>query len=503
MSLGDGVKLLGGFDLNSNKPIDNRLYCKTIDERNSLSDNNTVYPSMLVYVEATNETYVYKTDASGDKSWSIVDWEAQGITNYNQLQEPPIICADLETITSNDKVSGQWYCHKGADTTINGVKIYNNRIYQYDGNTFIELTTSCSTSDTTETNVIQYITISMPSGSTSGTLTSEQWGILQKSNSNYIVLKYTSESDVEYELYYLNDKDHTPGIWVYTHNGFNEVGKVKHLSLTTSTMAFTLSEYEYNTKMYWHNITAKYENDTSATYIRCLINMQFISDDSTECATASKLITGLEKYFKSSGKSYLPIFGEYRAYSATNVSNLTEWRFLNIVSVQTSDSGSSSFVFNTNAFVNGTLNLSTSQLTVVGSNVVEIYGSPKYSSESYLPTTFTLLVGSINIDGSTNSVSTVTLNFNEDYIFNEISLIEKNISYFTDKNVTGYYFASSYNDLASNSFLLANGNLSQKIRFTINEISLAINMIGEDFTVVWESSGGVVPTAEIWLVGSN
>lgn len=367
MSLGDGVKLLAGFDLKSKRPLDNRLYCKTIDERDELVIKNAAFPSMLVYVEDVNQTYVYKEDLT----WSIVDWDAQGITYYNQLKEPPIVCADLSNLT--EKHLNYWYCHKGSSfEQANGVYVISNRIYQYDGTYFVELKVSSSTTDTAMTSV-QSITVSMPSGSTSGTLTAEQWKILQKSNSNYIILQYTSGDDTEYELYYLNDKDHTPGIWIYTHDGFNEIGKVKYLSLTISTMAFTLSEYEYKTKKYWHNITAKYEAYTNdVAYYRCLVNMQFISDDGNEAYSSSKLLAALQKYFDYSGRSYLPVYGEYRAYSAQNITNLTEWKFLNAVSIGTSDSGLSYFLFSTNAFSIGTLQLSDTQLQVVSSNVVEI-----------------------------------------------------------------------------------------------------------------------------------
>lgn len=93
--------------------------------------------------------------------------------------------------------------------------------------------------------------------------------------------------------------------------------------------------------------------------------------------------------------------------------------------------------------------------------------------------------GATNTDGQ-------SVNLNQDYTFNQMTAIAEKISYFASEGVTNYYFSSSYSDPASNSFLLASGNLSQTVRFTYNSITNQTTMTGEDFTVTWSGTNIII-----------
>ena len=78
------------------------------------------------------------------------------------------------------------------------------------------------------------VELTLPASSTEGTITDEQLATLQASNENYIVINQN-------EIYRLNDKGHTEGIWTYVHDGYNEGGVTKYLNLTVATKAFTIT----------------------------------------------------------------------------------------------------------------------------------------------------------------------------------------------------------------------------------------------------------------------
>ena len=92
-----------------------------------------------------------------------------------------------------------------------------------------------STEIDTKQNKITPVEITLPASSTQGTITDEQLATLQASNENYIVINQN-------EIYRLNDKGHTEGIWTYTHDGYNEGGVTKYLNLTVATKEFTITE---------------------------------------------------------------------------------------------------------------------------------------------------------------------------------------------------------------------------------------------------------------------
>lgn len=58
MSLGKGIKLSTGFDLNAKSPLDSREWFKTIAERDALPDIN-LYEGLRCFVEETKHNYQY------------------------------------------------------------------------------------------------------------------------------------------------------------------------------------------------------------------------------------------------------------------------------------------------------------------------------------------------------------------------------------------------------------------------------------------------------------
>ena len=56
MSLGKGIKLSTGFDLNAKSPLDSREWFKTIAERDALPDIN-LYVGLRCFVEETKHNY--------------------------------------------------------------------------------------------------------------------------------------------------------------------------------------------------------------------------------------------------------------------------------------------------------------------------------------------------------------------------------------------------------------------------------------------------------------
>lgn len=79
------------------------------------------------------------------------------------------------------------------------------------------------------------VELTLPESSTQGTITDAQLTTLQASDENYILINGN-------EIYRLNDKGHTEGIWTYTHDGYNVSGVTKYLNLTIATKAFTITE---------------------------------------------------------------------------------------------------------------------------------------------------------------------------------------------------------------------------------------------------------------------
>lgn len=58
MSVGSGIKLTSGFDLNSKSPLDNRTLFETINERDLLPSIN-LYEGLICYVKEVKENFQY------------------------------------------------------------------------------------------------------------------------------------------------------------------------------------------------------------------------------------------------------------------------------------------------------------------------------------------------------------------------------------------------------------------------------------------------------------
>ena len=83
--------------------------------------------------------------------------------------------------------------------------------------------------------LLGYSIILTPDTATQGTLTQEQVDTLRFNPNAYLVLNN--------ELYYLNNNQSTPGVLVYTHNGYeNQKGTHKYISVTISTRGWVLVE---------------------------------------------------------------------------------------------------------------------------------------------------------------------------------------------------------------------------------------------------------------------
>lgn len=89
----------------------------------------------------------------------------------------------------------------------------------------------------------QFITIDAPASAGSGTLTAAQLAILQASNQNYI--KFNNE------IYKLNDDQLNSGYLIYSHIGQDNSRTywIKEISITISTLAWTLSKMEPQAKL--------------------------------------------------------------------------------------------------------------------------------------------------------------------------------------------------------------------------------------------------------------
>nr|DAQ67527.1 MAG TPA: hypothetical protein [Bacteriophage sp.] len=77
-----------------------------------------------------------------------------------------------------------------------------------------------------------------PATATQGTLTPTELGKL--TTNKYCLIELNNE------IYYLNDKQHTPGVLVYTHNGYEAKGIHKYISVTISTRGWVMVQEDSN-----------------------------------------------------------------------------------------------------------------------------------------------------------------------------------------------------------------------------------------------------------------
>lgn len=87
------------------------------------------------------------------------------------------------------------------------------------------------------------ITITAPSGATSGTLTEAQLTTLQASDQNYIIF--------DNEIYRLDDKQYTNGFLIYSHTGQDSSKNIfiKEISITINTKGWVLTKFQPQSKL--------------------------------------------------------------------------------------------------------------------------------------------------------------------------------------------------------------------------------------------------------------
>lgn len=160
------------------------------------------------------------------------------------------------------------------------------------------------------------IEITSPATATSGTLTAEQLATLQASNDNYIIFND--------EIYRLADKEHTPGILSYTHNGWNGTAmQDKSINITISTLAWTLvvgsgGESSINVQTFTINaddITAT-ESDGSTKYTLTANSLATLKEGCLNAGKNGYLFATVEYNFdmeelQAFGKMYALISGAY------------------------------------------------------------------------------------------------------------------------------------------------------------------------------------------------
>ena len=233
----------------SNSPIiidisSNRL--SEEDYNKIIADKGKYWLRSTSYVIGTPITFVYaydRTDVNGnklgmvftslqEKKETLSKYTAE--IDYNATEFPVSVRIYLssdakyveyihnsEYINADYSLTGNKYTY----TMVLNDKIANNTA----------LNNKFATKDEVAAVTVTPVEITLPASSTQGTITDEQLATLQASNENYIVINQN-------EIYRLNDKGHTEGIWTYTHDGYNNGGVTKYLNLTVATKAFTITE---------------------------------------------------------------------------------------------------------------------------------------------------------------------------------------------------------------------------------------------------------------------
>ena len=85
MSIGKGIPISTGFDLNSQSPLDNRTIFKTIEERDSLPSIN-LYEGLECFVENTKTKYQYLNGQWEEiEIWDNVTVTKDEINNRNEI----------------------------------------------------------------------------------------------------------------------------------------------------------------------------------------------------------------------------------------------------------------------------------------------------------------------------------------------------------------------------------------------------------------------------------
>ena len=147
------------------------------------------------------------------------------LTAYETSNDEAVATINSSISNINTALDGKQ--EKLSDTQLNAVNsgITSDKVTTYDG---------YATTIAGKQDKVTPVEITLPESSTEGTITDEQLATLQASNENYIVINQN-------EIYRLNDKGHTEGVWTYVHDGYNEGGVTKYLNLTVATKAFTIT----------------------------------------------------------------------------------------------------------------------------------------------------------------------------------------------------------------------------------------------------------------------
>lgn len=122
------------------------------------------------------------------------------------------------------------------ETTEYNIVITLKTVYNQSQITPSQYSIDSITKSENELTVIKTVEINSPAGATSGTLTEEQMELLKLSDNN--IIKFNNE------IYYKNDDEHTEGVLVYAHTGFNEVdggATLKYISITIATNGWVLT----------------------------------------------------------------------------------------------------------------------------------------------------------------------------------------------------------------------------------------------------------------------
>ena len=112
MSIGKGIQLSTGFDLNAKAPLDNREWFNTIKERDSLPDIN-LYNGLKCYVDETKKNYqyidgVWLDRGNGDSSGNTTTSNASDIliTDVNNNFEATNVEGALDELANKIDTSG-------------------------------------------------------------------------------------------------------------------------------------------------------------------------------------------------------------------------------------------------------------------------------------------------------------------------------------------------------------------------------------------------------------
>ena len=129
-----------------------------------------------------------------------------------------------------------------------------------------------------------------PDTATQGTLTQEQVDIL-RFNSN-------ARLELNNEIYYLNDNQHTNGVLVYTHNGYDgQMGIHKYISVTISTRGWVMVEESGGSDLYVHEV--------GITNGDWQLQVAFLSTSSVKLSITDIIRTKLNSAFKCVGNKFV------------------------------------------------------------------------------------------------------------------------------------------------------------------------------------------------------